>query len=116
MSQTDLKQKIGELFYEILLCDISTRYNDFYTYTNALARIISLLKPHCGHINYEIDTIREESIMEINKIPTDIDHYLNSIKRRTHVEGEYTRIHAVEKERICELLQDVLAKERLLAE
>lgn len=113
----DVKSRITELYYNILLCDITTEYQGFMDACRALAMLIETTKPDSERkLVEQINEIANDGYLAEKNISRDKFDYRSSIACRRTVISETSKIDRQVKASICDLLTKIIIKEKILQE
>jgi len=119
MKAQEVKNRIGELFYEVLLADVTQdyTYNEFLEGATALARLIEVNRPDPERKLVEkVESIEQGGYSMMNSKTQDKENFLNVIRMKAQNTFTIANIRRDVKNEICELLQKILTLERILEE
>lgn len=117
MNTRDVKSRIAELFYNVLLCDITEEYEDFLEISIALARLIETIKPDPQRqLVQKVNSIKEQGNLAICNVSSDINDFRNKIQMEAYRAQSIGNIKRTVKTQICDILQNVLSSEKILQE
>ena len=119
MKTREVKSRIGELFYEVLLADVTKDYafNEFMEGAIALARLIEVNRPNPERKLVEkVESIEQGGYIMMDRKMQDKEQFQNVIRMKAKNAFTVANIRRDIKNEICELLQKVLTDERILEE
>lgn len=119
MKTRELKSRIGELFFEILLIDVTQEhtFNSFIEGAIALARLIEVNRPNMERkLVEQVEAIEQGGYIMMNKKIGDKEQFQNVIRMKAQNTFTIANIRRDVKNEICELLQEILTEERILEE
>lgn len=119
MKTRELKSRIGELFFEVLLADVTKDYafNDFIEGAIALARLIEVNRPDPERkLVDKVEAIEQGGYIMMDRKMQDKEQFSNVIRMKAQNAFVVGNVRRDVKNEICELLQKVLTDERILEE